>query len=43
MLKMSTTDFMRCLIKAGIYIYVLRTKYLITNLLIKTYYHIKDE
>ncbi|AOP31840.1 NT transdomain protein [Volepox virus] len=42
MLKMSTTDFMRCLIKAGVFIYVLRTKYLITYLLIRNYY-IKDE
>ncbi|AOP31629.1 NT transdomain protein [Skunkpox virus] len=42
MLKMSTTDFMRRLIKAGIFIYVLRTKYVITYLLVKNYY-IKDE
>ncbi|WFD73260.1 A32.5L [Monkeypox virus] len=42
MLKMSAADFLECLIKAGIYIYVLRTKYVITALLVKNY-PIKDE
>ncbi|QKE61293.1 hypothetical protein [Vaccinia virus] len=39
---MSAVDFLERLIKAGVYIYVLLTKYVITALLVKNY-SIKDE
>ncbi|AFH54699.1 putative ERPV_139 protein [Orthopoxvirus Abatino] len=42
MLKMSAVDFLERLIRAGVYIYVLRTKYVITALLVKNY-STKDE
>ncbi|QED21300.1 hypothetical protein [Borealpox virus] len=39
---MSIIDFLERLMKAGVYIYVLRTKYVITSLLVK-HYSVKDE
>ncbi|AIZ72902.1 hypothetical protein LIVPclone14_161 [Vaccinia virus] len=39
---MSAVDFLERLIKAGVYIYVLRTKCVIAALLVKNY-SIKDE